>query len=259
MEAVKEEAAETVEAVDEAVEAVKEEAEAAADEVAEAVEETAGDILDQGLELIGELTGENDIVIALTNSTGKDIEGISYRLAGTKKYGENLLAEGALLANGETKLLVVSLETEEEAEYDVRLAFADNKSSQLHAFPFFDAEKAEILLEDGVAYLKYESLASKEAVDTLEAEKTAREAEMSKKAEGTVSASAPAAPAQDQSSYTESNASSEQPAYYYEEEPAYYYYEEEESSYDYSGTTDGGGTDTGAAPQEECLTGGILF
>ena len=54
-------------------------------------------------------------MIALTNSTGKDIEGISYRLAGTKKYGENLLAEGALLADGETKLLVVSLETEEEA------------------------------------------------------------------------------------------------------------------------------------------------
>ncbi|MBR2258862.1 MAG: hypothetical protein IJ899_16350 [Blautia sp.] len=237
---------------------------------------------------IGTFTGENDTVISLTNSTGKDISGISYRLAGEKKYGENLLTDGDLLADGETRPLAVSLEdeteNEQEASYELKITFTDDKSLQLHAFPFDDAKAVEILLKGRLAYIRYESLSTKEEVNTLADEKAFREAKNNEKSDDAEETSAQPDTAeyaqetadpshQEESGYIPDNAAhdyageaednlsyQEEPAYYEEDasdEPAYYYEEDDEEEYTFL-TADETGEEGEDDPDDECLNGGLL-
>ena len=89
-----------------------------------------------------------------------------------------------------------AVETEEDAkvlqpQIDIQLTFDDQSVLVLSAFPFGDVEEAQIYLEDEVAFIQYESLASNEMISTKEAELTIK-AEAAAQAEAEAAAAAQA-------------------------------------------------------------------
>ena len=81
-------------------------------------------------------------------------------------------------------------EKELEQGYDIQLTFEDDSTAELHAFPFEDIEKGEICYEDDVAYLTYTSVASKEELNTKEAELAVKAAEQKAAEEAAAQAAA---------------------------------------------------------------------
>ena len=131
----------------------------------------------------------SDYKVELKNSTGKKIIGFSVKLMEESTYPANMLESGDIYDAGESRELYYKVpkkfasgeagEKELTPGYDIQLTFEDSSVMELHAFPFEDIKKGEICFEE-VAYLKYTSVASKEKVDTKEAElmiKSQKEAE----------------------------------------------------------------------------------
>ena len=140
------------------------------------------------------------------NATGKNIKGVAIKLTDEDAYPENMLEEGDVFADQESRnLYYKALEknenedvTEEsettendgtgdekvlEQGYDVQLTFEDDSTAELHAFPFGDIEKGDLCYADDVAYLPYTSIESKEQIDTKEAELAVKQAAEQKAAE----------------------------------------------------------------------------
>lgn len=148
---------------------------------------------------------ESDYKVELKNNTGKKIIGVSVKLMEEEAYPENMLKSGDIYEVGESRNLfymipkkIEEMEASEEGDkeltpgYDVLLTFEDNNVLELHSFPFDDIKKGEICLSDGIVYLKYVSVGSKEKVETKGAElaiksqkeeAVAREAEEAARAE----------------------------------------------------------------------------
>ena len=124
--------------------------------------------------------------VEVKNATGKNIKGVAIKLTDEDAYPENMLEEGDVFADQESRnLYYKALEknenedvTEEsettendgtgdekvlEQGYDVQLTFEDDSTAELHAFPFGDIEKGDLCYADDVAYLTYTSIESKEA------------------------------------------------------------------------------------------------
>jgi len=139
--------------------------------------------------------------VEVKNATGKNI-----KLTDEDAYPENMLEEGDVFADQESRnLYYKALEknenedvTEEsettendgtgdekvlEQGYDVQLTFEDDSTAELHAFPFGDIEKGDLCYADDVAYLTYTSIESKEQIDTKEAELAVKQAAEQKAAE----------------------------------------------------------------------------
>lgn len=131
--------------------------------------------------------------VEIKNATGKTIKGIAIKQTDEESYPENMLEDGDVFTDQESRNLYykapedTTKETEENTEdmaaesekaqekeleqgYDIQLTFEDDSTAELHAFPFEDIEKGEICYEDDVAYLTYTSVASKEELNTKEAE-----------------------------------------------------------------------------------------
>ena len=129
--------------------------------------------------------------VEVKNATGKNIKGVAIKLTDEDAYPENMLEEGDVFADQESRnLYYKALEknenedvTEEfettendgtddekvlEQGYDVQLTFEDDSTAELHAFPFGDIEKGDLCYADDVAYLTYTSIESKEQIDTKE-------------------------------------------------------------------------------------------
>ena len=144
--------------------------------------------------------------VEVKNATGKNIKGIAIKLTDEDAYPENMLEEGDVFADQESRnLYYKALEknenedvTEEsettendgtddekvlEQGYDVQLTFEDDSTAELHAFPFGDIEKGDLCYADDVAYLTYTSIESKEQIDTKEAELAVKQAAEQKAAE----------------------------------------------------------------------------
>ena len=144
--------------------------------------------------------------VEVKNATGKNIKGVAIKLTDEDAYPENMLEEGDVFADQESRnLYYKALEknenedvTEEsettendgtedekvlEQGYDVQLTFEDDSTAELHAFPFGDIEKGELCYADDVAYLTYTSIESKEQIDTKEAELAVKQAAEQKAAE----------------------------------------------------------------------------
>ena len=144
--------------------------------------------------------------VEVKNATGKNIKGVAIKLTDEDAYPENMLEEGDVFADQESRnLYYKALEknenedvTEEsettendgtedekvlEQGYDVQLTFEDDSTAELHAFPFGDIEKGDICYADDVAYLTYTSIESKEQIDTKEAELAVKQAAEQKAAE----------------------------------------------------------------------------
>ena len=144
--------------------------------------------------------------VEVKNATGKNIKGVAIKLTDEEAYPENMLEEGDVFVDQESRnLYYKALEknenedvTEEsettendgtedekvlEQGYDVQLTFEDDSTAELHAFPFGDIEKGDLCYADDVAYLTYTSIESKEQIDTKEAELAVKQAAEQKAAE----------------------------------------------------------------------------
>ena len=144
--------------------------------------------------------------VEVKNATGKNIKGVAIKLTDEDAYPENMLEEGDVFADQESRnLYYKALEknenedvTEEsettendgtgdekvlEQGYDVQLTFEDDSTAELHAFPFGDIENGDLCYADDVAYLTYTSIESKEQIDTKEAELAVKQAAEQKAAE----------------------------------------------------------------------------
>ena len=151
--------------------------------------------------------------VEVKNATGKNIKGVAIKLTDEDAYLENMLEEGDVFADQESRnLYYKALEknenedvTEEsettendgtddekvlEQGYDVQLTFEDDSTAELHAFPFGDIEKGDLCYADDVAYLTYTSIESKEQIDTKEAELAVKQAAEQKAAEEAAQAAA---------------------------------------------------------------------
>ena len=151
--------------------------------------------------------------VEVKNATGKNIKGVAIKLTDEDAYPENMLEEGDVFADQESRnLYYKALEknenedvTEEsettendgtddekvlEQGYDVQLTFEDDSTAELHAFPFGDIEKGDLCYADDVAYLTYTSIESKEQIDTKEAELAVKQAAEQKAAEEATQAAA---------------------------------------------------------------------
>ena len=151
--------------------------------------------------------------VEVKNATGKNIKGVAIKLTDEDAYPENMLEEGDVFADQESRnLYYKALEknenedvTEEfettendgtddekvlEQGYDVQLTFEDDSTAELHAFPFGDIEKGDLCHADDVAYLTYTSIESKEQIDTKEAELAVKQAAEQKAAEEAAQAAA---------------------------------------------------------------------
>lgn len=151
--------------------------------------------------------------VEVKNATGKNIKGVAIKLTDEDAYPENMLEEGDVFADQESRnLYYKALEknenedvTEEsettendgtddekvlEQGYDVQLTFEDDSTAELHAFPFGDIEKGDLCYADDVAYLTYTSIESKEQIDTKEAELAVKQAAEQKAVEEAAQAAA---------------------------------------------------------------------
>ena len=151
--------------------------------------------------------------VEVKNATGKNIKGVAIKLTDEDAYPENMLEEGDVFADQESRnLYYKALEknenedvTEEsettendgtddekvlEQGYDVQLTFEDDSTAELHAFPFGDIEKGDLCYADDVAYLTYTSIESKEQIDTKEAELAVKQAAEQKASEEAAQAAA---------------------------------------------------------------------
>lgn len=124
-------------------------------------------------------------VIKLTNATGQDITAFSVKSSGDAAYPENMLKDSDKFTVEEerevyytpsdaAKTTATADGKEIPVEYLVQITVADGKVYELHAFPFEDMKEGELKLEEGIAYLTYSSVSTKEEVSTLDAEKAVK-------------------------------------------------------------------------------------
>ena len=151
--------------------------------------------------------------VEIKNATGKNIKGITIKQTDEESYPENMLEDGDVFTDQESRNLYYKVpeqstevleesaedtavesegtqEKELEQGYDIQLTFEDDSTAELHAFPFEDIEKGEICYEDDVAYLTYTSVASKEELNTKEAELAVKVAEQKAAEEAAAQAAA---------------------------------------------------------------------
>lgn len=165
-----------------------------ATESTEAATESETETEEETFKTIGtEKEADNVFCVKLKNSTGKKITGVSVKTMDDTEFSENMLKEKDVFEVNEERNLFYEAASDENQEteseentgdeklltpgYDIQLTFEDETVKVLHAFPFEDIEEGEICLEDDVAFLKYESLSSKQKVNTKEAELAEKQAE----------------------------------------------------------------------------------
>lgn len=168
------------------------------DKVEEKKEETKEE---EKLKTIGmEAEGENIYKVILENNTGKEIIGVAIKDSSMDAYPENMLAENDKYIKEEKRIVFYDATAAKEAaenqqidsespildpQFDIQLTFDDQTVLVLNAFPFDDMEEGKICLEDGVAFIEYQSVADKQKVST-------KEAELNRKAEAEAAAAAKA-------------------------------------------------------------------
>lgn len=111
--------------------------------------------------------------ILLKNQTGKQVRGIFIKTEEETEYNVNLLMQNDPFKVDEERILFYKAAGKENADsqvekqtYSVQLVFEDETKAVLHDFPFGDMTKAEIHMEDTVAYLTYVSAKTNAPVST---------------------------------------------------------------------------------------------
>ena len=135
--------------------------------------------------------------------------------------------------------------------YDIQITFQeDGANLVLHSFPFEDMTECELYAEDGVVFLRYESLATGEAVDTKEAQISIMLEEQAAAAAAQEAQKAQQAAAQSSSGQTYQEPVYEEPVY---EEPVYQEPVYEEPVYEEPAPAEPSGGD------DVCLDGGLVY
>lgn len=226
--------------------------------------ETAEDT-EEELKTIGE-EKEGCLTFTVKNSSKRKITGIAVKSADEAEYPDDLkMEENDVFESGERRELFYTDETEADAEketredaaaqtdaaseeentdvkelkkYSIRLTFDDQTTAELHDVTVEDFDKFVIRQKDGVYYITYTSLETKEKVDTYEAEKVI--------ADQAAAEAQAAVQTQTDQSYEDYDYD-----YSYEDDDYDYSYDdaEEDYSYDDSYAEDGG---------DACLDGGLL-
>ena len=140
---------------------------------------------------------EGSAAITLTNETGRDISAFRIRSTEESDFSDNMMEEGDVFADGESRIFFYAPEIAEEQEYteedfaaadakdgteedlpddkvltvgyDIQITFADDDSTaEINAFPFEGMEEGAIRAEDGVAFLVYADKNTGEEVNTKE-------------------------------------------------------------------------------------------
>ena len=145
---------------------------------------------------------EGAFAVTLKNSTGKDIKSVMIRVTGEAAFTKEYLPIGEVFAKDEQRILYykpaektaepVQETTEASANmdepkelpdgYEIQLIFVDEaapadgqaaapNTAVLHSFPFEAITEGELLMEEGVAYLKYLNTVTNTEITTLEYEK----------------------------------------------------------------------------------------
>ena len=139
------------------------------------------------MKLIGDrAAGDSVYVLTLDNKTGKDIKSFTVKAETEEEYPSNMIDEKDPYVKNERRLLYYvpnkvsdvtygDSEAVATVEYTIKIEFTDNKTAELHQFPFGDIDEGEIKLEGDVAYIEYVSKESGDKVSTKEAEKAAAE------------------------------------------------------------------------------------
>ena len=118
---------------------------------------------------LGEKTTDADYEVTLVNETGKDIKEAALRMNYAEEFSDNLLAEDAVLEDGQKAVWVCTpgeMVTYVPCVYDLKLTFDDDTEATLHTLPMGDASEIKILMEDDVAYVSFTSLSLNYETDT---------------------------------------------------------------------------------------------
>lgn len=130
--------------------------------------------------------GENVQVVNLTNSTGKAIKGFAVKYDAQEDFGDNMLADGDVFANGEERNVYydtteaieaasadVSAESAEtDPSYTVLLTFEDDSTAEVHNFPFEDSKDLTLLTDGTIYYIEYTKDSTGESLSTQQDELT---------------------------------------------------------------------------------------
>lgn len=117
------------------------------------------------MKAVGEKTATSKVV-EIDNTTGKQIKELYIRTAGSQEWGENLMAAEAVIEPEEKMQLNYEKAGQEDATYDLKWVDQDGTSYEITYLKLDDMSKAGLMLEEGTAYLKYQSLAEKKEVDS---------------------------------------------------------------------------------------------
>ena len=119
--------------------------------------------------VIGEQTS-NTYTMSLSNSAGKSVTSMVWRVEGTDTFSSNMMSSDKRLANGETATICIPKGTITNGEYfiDLKVVFSDGSTSTLHHLDLEDFESCTLLLKGKVGYVTYQSKAGKRMVSTLE-------------------------------------------------------------------------------------------
>lgn len=130
---------------------------------------------------------DSALVICLKNNTKKNIIGLTVKHADSSEYPDNLMDEGQIWKQGESAEIYYVPETvDSENEiskavndiYQVKFTFEDDEEIELSSLGIADIDgEAELLYEDGVAFVSYKSKLMGSKVSTKEQELGAKQQE----------------------------------------------------------------------------------
>lgn len=111
--------------------------------------------------------------LVITNLTGHEISEFYARLSTEEDWGEDYVAGKFTLKNNDMALFYYEKDEQASAgtavQYDLRVVFADGAESECYfrELTLSDIEELSLNLSEGVPYVKYQSLSSKQQVSTL--------------------------------------------------------------------------------------------
>lgn len=113
--------------------------------------------------------------LVITNLTGHEISEFYARLSSEEDWGEDYVAGRFTLKNNDMALFYYEKDEQASAgtavQYDLRVVFTDGSESECYfrELALSDIEELSLNLDDGVPYVKYQSLSTKQQVSTLSA------------------------------------------------------------------------------------------
>ncbi len=114
--------------------------------------------------------------LVITNLTGEDISAFYARASDDEDWGMDYVEGKFTLKNSDRALFYYDKEAKSSSgasitKYDLRVSFADESLDDCYfrELTLSDIEELSLNLEDGVPYVKYQSLSTKQQVSTLSA------------------------------------------------------------------------------------------